>query len=247
MPTLVRSIGLAILCGIAALGCSTTYYDEYRAAHPGFDPTLPRVGVTLPELLAALEAPHPVETIDVVVSEPAIYRVGEEGRDWQSVEYADVRSGAFTASDADDYVVLVGWTCRFERGLAEAPGVERFGFHLLPGNRVVAYDHYDFRERCVPSNHFLAARGPAIALEREAFARLSVLGTRFSLEQAYRRGLAYLEAGRVAEARAMLLLGERSYRASAAKLREAGRTDALAEVDRLRASLMRALGVEPRS
>ena len=44
----------------------------------------------------------------------------------------------------------------------------------------------------------------------------------------------------------MLLIGERGYRQVAAQLRAAGRLDALSEVERMRGSLMRALGVEER-
>ncbi len=53
-----------------------------------------------------------------------------------------------------------------------------------------------------------------------------------------------MEAGRLEEARAMLVLGERSYRAAAQRLRSAGRQAALADVQRMRQGLMRALGLE---
>jgi hypothetical protein len=71
--------------------------------------------------------------------------------------------------------------------------------------------------------------------------------------QAYQRGLAYVEAGRLDDARGMLVLGERTYRPARLKAdgeQEEGKKgdgrEELAEVERLRAALMRALNVEER-
>ena len=83
-----------------------------------------------------------------------------------------------------------------------------------------------------------------MALEREAFSRLPPYGARITLATAYRRGLAYLEAGRLDDARRMLVLGERSYRESVEGLRAKGQGESLAEAERSREALMRALGVE---
>ena len=238
-----RLLGVAIACVAALHGCATSFHDEYAARNPDFDPTLPRVGPSLPELLAALHAPGRVEKIQVSLARLVIYRV--EGDTWREIPFEAIRTGEERPAAAD-YAVLVVWACRYDQGLEER-GVRRAGFYLLPSNRVAVYDHYDFRERCAATNEFLAARGPHVAAEREAFARLAGLGNRFTLVQAYRRGLAYLEAGRLPEARAMLLLGEKSYRASAEALRASGRAEALAEAERMRAALMRALGVEVRA
>ena len=119
-------------------------------------------------------------------------------------------------------------------------------WYLLPEGRLAAYDHYRFEDECGAANEFRAARGERAAVEREAMERVAGAGPRFTLEQAYARGLAYVEAGRLDEARAMLLIGERGYRQVSAQLRASGRQGALSEVERMRASLMRALGVAPR-
>jgi hypothetical protein len=226
-----------------ALACTSTYYDEYRAAHPDFDPTLPRVDATLPELLAALHAPDRVETIEVGLSQLAIFRV--TGEEWEAIPFESIRRGTADLPPDSDYVVLAVWTCRFARGLQEG-GRERGGFYLLPGNRLAAYDHYSFRDACIADNEFRAARGALVKTEQEALERISGAGARLSLAQAYQRGLAYVEAGRLPEARAMLVIGERSFRSAAQELREGGRPDALADAMRMRAALMRALGVEAR-
>lgn len=228
---------------LAILGCRSTWYDEYRAQHPGFDPTLPRTGASLLEVLAALHAPNPEETIDVSLSRLAIFHVLEGGR-WREIPFEALRDGRVAPAEDEDYAVLFAATCVFAPGLSERVTTRR-GYFLLEQGRVSAYDHYAFRDRCAVDNEFLAARGAQIPVEREAFARLGESGATFSLVQAYRRGLAYLEAGRLAEARAMLLIGERSYRASVQRMRAAGGSEALADAERMRAALMRALGVEP--
>ncbi len=234
-----RGIGLVLVA--ALLACQSTFYDEYRAEHPDFDPVLPRIDATLAELLAALHAPNPYERITVELSELAIFEVAPDG--WVEIPFARIRSGETLAGDDRSYAVLVFWTCTLDQGLRQSRN-RRAGSYLLPGNRLTAYDHYAFRNECSASNEFRAARGDLIPVERQAFARVSGPGATFSLGQAYQRGLAYVEAGRLTEARAMLVMGERSYRPAAKKLRESGRADALRDVQRLRAALMRALGLE---
>jgi len=230
-----------LLAAAAALGCQSGFYEEYRAAHPGFEPVLPRVDASLMQVLAALHAPTPVESIEVELSQLAIFRT--DGERWSEIPFETLRIGEASLPDAADIAVLVAWTCRFEAGL-DTRGARKAGYYLLPGGRLVAYDHYGFRERCRSENEFRAARDEAlVATEREALGRVSAVGTRLSLAQAYRRGLEYVEAGRLPEARGMLVVGERSYRASVRKLRAAGELTELAEVERMRRSLMRALGV----
>ena len=233
--------GLALVVVATALACQSTYYDEYLAKHPGFEPTLPRADATLREVLAALHAPTAVESIDVALSQLAIYRV--DGEDWSEIRLDAIRSGTAQVPADADYVVLVGWACSFEQGLTTR-GSKNVGYYLFLGDRLAAYDHYAYREQCKSINEFRAARGMLVDTERQALDRVSGKGTRISLTQAYRRGLAYVEAGRLTEARAMLVLGERSYRLAAERLRAGGRQDALDGVQRVREGLMRALGVE---
>jgi hypothetical protein len=64
------------------------------------------------------------------------------------------------------------------------------------------------------------------------------------LAETFRRGLAYVEAGRFEEAQAMLVVGERGYRSATARLpADAPLPDSIVEAARHRATLMRALGV----
>jgi hypothetical protein len=234
-----RALGLVGVAIATALACQSGYYDEYLAAHPGFDPALPRQGVTLPELVAALHAPARAEGIEVGIAMLSIYRSDRDP--WEEIAFESIRRGEAAVSDPHDYAVLVAWTCRFEAGLQQGE-TGRGGFYLLPGNRLAAWDHHAFRARCRADNEFRAARGALVASEREASARLTALGVRYSLVQAYLRGLAYVEAGRLEDAQAMLVLGERAYRP--AKQQAEGGGDDLADAERLRAALMRALGAE---
>lgn len=243
MADRVLRAALLLFAVVAVPACHTTYYDEYRSSHPDFDPSLPRAGMSLQELLAGLHAPSRVETIEVVISHLAIFRTGPGV--WEAIPFESIRSGDADIRADGDYVVLVGWTCHFTRGLKQGSR-QRSGYYLLPHDQLTAYDHYGFHDGCGDDEEFVAARGALVATEREAFERLSGGHPTLSLTQAYRRGLGYVEAGRLLEARAMLVLGERSYRAAAEKLRADGHIDALADAERLRTSLMRALGVQDR-
>jgi hypothetical protein len=248
-----RALGLSFAIA-TALACQTGYYQEYLAAHPGFDPTLPREGVTLPELLAALHAPQRARTSGVGIAKLWIYRADADP--WEEIPLQAIRRGEVSPSDAHDYAVLVAWTCHFEAGLQKGE-TGRGGFYLLPKDRLAAWDHHEFRDRCRVDNEFRAARGALIETERQATQRLTALGVRYSLVQAYQRGLAYVEAGRLDDARGMLVLGERTYRPARLEAQAKARARAddatedtkihkedLAEAERLRAALMRALGVE---
>ena len=121
------------------------------------------------------------------------------------------------------------------------------GAYLLPGGRLSAWDHHEFRSRCRVRTSFRAARGDLAGLELEVAVRIAARGGAppLDLEQVYRRGLAYVEAGRLREARAMLVAGEPAYRAAALReRREPEGMEAWLEVADLRRRLMRALGVE---
>jgi hypothetical protein len=236
-------LGAWLLVGI---GCETTYYDEYRDRHPGFEGTLPRDDAPLEEVLAALHSPGGAETIEVGVAWLEIARI--DGATWTPVDFAAIRSGQVVPSDAHDYAVLVSRVCRFSSGLSEERAL-RSGQYLLAGNRLVAYDHYEFRDRCAARNQFRAARDVAVPVEREAVRRLAARGAgpRLGLAETFRRGLSYVEAGRLTEAQAMLVLGERGYRTATAQLpADAPLPDPIVEAARYRATLMRALGVVTR-
>jgi hypothetical protein len=231
---------------LACLGCASSYYDEYRSRHPGLQPGPPVEGASLEEVLAALHAPNPVETVEVEIARLGVFETGPEA--WTDVSFEAIRRGDWASNDAASYAVLVSWRCVFSEGLRE-DGTLRSGYYLLPDNRLAARDHYSFRDRCAVRNQFSAARGAQIPLEREAMRRVAAWqgATRLDLAQAYRRGLAFVEAGRLDDARAMLVASEPGYRAVTSRLAIGSRApDSIIEATRLRANLMRALGLEPK-
>jgi hypothetical protein len=235
------------LVGLVGLACQTSYYEEYRARHPDWDGAFPREGASLEEVLAALHAPATQEGTRITVDAIEIWRVDTEGA--SRIDFERLRRGETRLEDGTHVAVLALRTCQAERGL-ETRSTPRVGYYLLPGLRLSAYDHYDFGRVCAVESQFLAARGPALPLEQAAVARIASHYGRVPLDlpQLYRRGLAYLEAGRVRDAQAALTRGEPGFLELEARVRRGEATDAQAvqETARLRAQLMRALGVESR-
>jgi hypothetical protein len=237
-------LGCALL---GALACQGSYYEAYRARHPGWVAELPRPGSALEEVLASLYAPVAVEGIRVEVEHLAIHRADVEP--WREIWFERIRSGRFESDAAATYAVTAVRGCRATEGLREVRA-QRVAYYLLPGNRLQSFDHYEFRPGCGQRNHFRAARGESVALERELEVRIVREHGRpeLALDQLYQRGLAYVEVGRVADARAALVGAEPAYRALRARTRRSTGIEAqraLAESGRLRGNLMRALGVEP--
>lgn len=244
-PVRRRLVWVLVLAFV--LGCQTrSYYDEYRARHPDFQAVLPSEGARLEELLAALYAPPAKEAGELEIRRLEILRVDE--RPWRALSLDEIRRGALVPSDAESYAVVVDWRCRAKVGLKDVR-VVRPSWYLLPGNRLEAWDHLRFRSGCQTRSEFRAARGAQAEVEAELSARVAkAYGKRtLELDDVYRRGLAYVEAGRLVEARAMLLLGERGFRAADERARRQpapGGADPLADVRALRARLLRALGYE---
>jgi hypothetical protein len=243
-----RGIGRVLGCVLlGALACQSDYYEAYHAQHPGWAAELPRPGTALEELLAALYAPSAVEGIRVEVERLVIHRA--DVQPWREISFERIRSGRYTSDAAATYAVTAVLGCGATEGLREVRA-QRVAYYLLPRNRLRSFDHYEFRPGCDQRNHFRAARGEGVAIERELEARIAREHgrPRLALDQLYQRGLAYVEVGRTEDARAMLVAAEPAYRAQRARARRAtdgGAQQALAESSRLRGNLMRALGVQP--
>jgi hypothetical protein len=125
----------------------------------------------------------------------------------------------------------------------------RVDSYLILEGRVESYSHSDFGARCATRDRFRAARGDAVALEHAVNERVQKRYGRRPLQlvELYQRGLAHLEAGRIAEAQALLGMAEPGYRAAQRERRRSGAAaDSLDEIERLRANLLRALGLEAR-
>jgi hypothetical protein len=235
------AVGLALV-----LGCAPSYLESYQARHPGWEPVLPQLGQGLEEVLAALHRESPIGTIDVEIASLEVLRGDEDP--WGVVPFEDIRSGQAPLMPSRDSVVLVELACTYNAGI-DPQTRTRWAFYVLPAGSLEAWDHTTFREDCASVNAFVPARGEAVALERGARERLRARGGRIEigLIDTYRRGFAFVEAGRLDDARAMLEVAERLRRGLIAQVR-AGRASpqALLETERPRAKLMRSLGLEPK-
>ncbi|MEM7408780.1 MAG: hypothetical protein AAF430_00920 [Myxococcota bacterium] len=213
------------------LACGSGHYEHYRQTHPGWRPALPEASGGLPEVLAGLEAPDGVPGIRVDIGPVEVLRF--DGERWQPIAFA---VGA-TPPDGD-LAVVARRTCRADIGFGgrfEA----RIASYLLPAGALDAYDHRAFDAGCEVSEAFRAARPETAAMERALADYVTARHGRqpLSLIGLYRRGLAYVEAGRIAEARGVLSMGERSFHQA---IRGPGVDGS--EIKRLRERLRRALG-----
>ncbi len=242
----VGRLAVAVMAGLV-LACQTTYYDEYRAAHPDWEARLPQEGERLEEVLAAIFAPSRFEELKVTVTGLTI-RVANEDP-WRPVDFEELRGGRFASDDAETYVVFA------ERVCAATVGVDtRFNdqgsYYLLFDNRLLAWDHYAFRPGCITENRFRAVRPERAEIEnlalREFAARHPI--THLGVTDIYRRGLAYVEAGRYEDAYGMLTLGDAGLarlkrRPELSEMEAATSIDERVEAERLREKLRRALGL----
>ena len=230
-----RPFGVGAVCAVVALawilGCSQGHYGHYRSANPGWRPKLPEAPDGLPELLAALEAPDRVPGIRVETDPIEVLRV-QDGR-WRPVP-APV--GALPRQG--DLAVVARRVCRFDAGV-RTETVVRVATYLLPRGVLQAHDHREFGPLCEVSEFFRAARAEAVTLETRlgAYVRRRFGAQPLTLQGLYRRGLGYVEAGRIDEAESVLAMGEGSYHQA---IRVPGAEGE--EVRRLRSRLRKALG-----
>ncbi len=243
-----RTAVVAIV-GLAAslLACQTTFYDEYRAAHPGWEARLPREGERLEAVVAALFAPSPFEELKVSVTGITI-RVASDDP-WSRVDFEALRAGSVRSSDQESYVVFAERVCTSNLGL-ETLYSEQGSYYLLFDNRLQAWDHYDFEQGCTIENRFRAVRPQHAEVERLALQEFAARHpiTHLSVADLYRRGLAYVEAGRDEEAYTMLELGDvglarLSRLPPPSEVQAARQIDERVEAERLREKLRRALGL----
>lgn len=136
--------------------------------------------------------------------------------------------------------VIAHRTCRLRTGLRTL-ATPRASWLLFRDGRLEAFDHWSFGPACAGEHHFRPARGEDVALERDL---VRYVAQRFpdaapsALDQ-LAMGHAYLEAGRLEDARAMLAAARRRLDALAptpgeAALPEEERAARAAEAEALR-------------
>ncbi|HXK22145.1 MAG TPA: hypothetical protein VMS55_05650 [Myxococcota bacterium] len=239
-----RRVGRALCALFALAACVSNPYESYRREHPDWDGDYAHEGASLEEVVAGLYAPAPSEDGRITIETIELWRA--QGEIATPIDFDAWRRGNAGLPPDADVIVIAQRSCKAERGLQDLDA-KRVGYYLLPGLRLDGFDDYGFGKACTVKNQFRAARGSTVALEHAAAQRVAIEFGKLQLDvpQLYRRGLAYLEAGRVLEAQAVLTTAEPGFRLASERAKEsAAHSETYAEAARLRAQLMRALGVK---
>jgi hypothetical protein len=190
---------------LAAAGCSWHGPGEANEVSP-VSPALPvpAEGTALAEVFAVADAvpqgPFSASAEVLRVSKIA-------GGVWEEVPAERARRADFALDPAADYVVVVARECSDWEG-RERWSDERTSWFLLREGRLAAYDHWSFGPRCGLANAFrpVAAGSPSRTNERDLLRWLEQRRPpgRVPVELRFQRGHAYVAAGRLEEAGAML-------------------------------------------
>jgi len=197
---------LLLLCACADPGA------QYRAAHPDWTPRAPNEQMDGAEVLALLHVP-PEGEFTVTLEETFLSRVEDDV--WREISAREVTRGN---PGATDFTVVIGsrscsdWQWMTEEDYVGYQAEERSSWYLLRGETLIAWDHWNYRAHCVPVNSFRPARGDDQALEQTLlrFVAQRFPNPRTPAEIRFDRGVAYLEAERIVEARRMLKAGDRA-------------------------------------
>jgi len=197
----------ALLLGLV-LGCAANPYDTYKAKNPEWYGEFPTEGASLHETLAGIYSP-PRGDWHRLIHKLSVLELGEGA----ARELSKAELDAVLREDrAGDYGVVAALGCQSEYAL-ESYGGEKVAWFLFDDGRLVAYDSFDFSERCAvigefkPATKELVEREHAVVAFRDAgFPKSMVHVIDF-----YRKGFEYLRVGRVDDARAMLAHGDAGF------------------------------------
>jgi len=204
-----------VVCGalVLPMGCAGSYFREYQQAHPDWVFAFPDSEANLEQTVASLYAPPPLGT-QLSIRRLELLRVDVEP--WLAIPFDDLRSGRFASADDATYAVVAHFTCRGRVDLQLYQG-EKIGWYLLPGNRLGAFDHYEFIEGCTVHNDFLPTSAQHAALERavELYVAAHYPPSMVHVAELFQKGIAYAHADRVEDAKRMLQAGSRAFDVSA--------------------------------
>ena len=170
----------------------------------GVVPTLPRKGMRLEEVVAALRTPPSgANSKATLLRRLEVLRLRPDGFD--PIPAADVESGALHAKDGESYGVLALASCSSPAGEGEFTS-----WYLVSGGELIAWDHYEHLDQCVYTNMFQPATGDRVALERVITTRREAAFPRSREADTflYNKGVAFALVGRVEDAKRMLALGD---------------------------------------
>lgn len=164
------------------------------------------------EVIALLHT-HAAGEFSVKVEDVFISRIEDDI--WRTATESEV---AGEPAPADVYTVVVGnrtcsdWQWMSEEDYVGYQNEGRSSWYLLQGDTLVAWDHWSYLARCVPENSFHPARAENRRTEKEL---LRFVAQRFPNPTSpaairFDRGMAYVDAGRLDDARSMLQAGDRA-------------------------------------
>jgi hypothetical protein len=149
---MARLLVAVVVLAAVAIACATyDDYREYRAAHPGWEPTFPRDVVALDELLAIVHAPPEGRNTTAIVTHVVVLGLGTDP--WEEISLAEIRSGTFVPVPGRLYVVAARSQCLWSAVHTSTDGDDRRAtgalvWYMLRDDRLLAYEHTRFLERC---------------------------------------------------------------------------------------------------
>ena len=209
---MAHRVSLLLACAIAASGCAGNYFRAYQETHPDWAFVFPDRDANLEQTVASLYAPPPIGT-QLSIRRLELLRVDTEP--WQPIPFEQLRSGAYVSTDEADYAVVADYVCQSRVDLQRYHG-EKIAWYLLPGNRLGAFDHYEFIEGCTVSNLFTPAPTEAAELEREVQQHVASEYplSMVHVQELFQKGVIYARADRVDDAKRMLNEGRAAFDSS---------------------------------
>jgi hypothetical protein len=203
----MRKLALLVLLG-SAVGCAGNYYDSWKAKNPDGMITVPSIGSSLHETLASVYAP-PVADYSRFVGKIDVLRF--EGGSAVAMTPNEIDL-AIADGAKGDYAVVALVRCLSEVDMQRYGG-EKVAWYVLEDGGLVSWNHYDFNDNCTGSVDFRpakAAETERVAHERAAAAyeEANYPAGMGHVGEYYLRGLRYLGADRIDEAKAMLAKGD---------------------------------------
>ena len=207
---LFRWIGFGLVA-CSTLACAGDSSDrppglDY-AEHAGAE--FPRQGAALPETLDSIVAPRTTNAL-VTSRDVRVLRIDRDP--WQEIPTSDVKSGRYEAAASARYAIVASLYCTAHVDRKRIYG-EKLSWYLLPGGQLAAWDHHDFGDACTMFDEFKPARGDQIADEKHLieYVQKSFPSSVVHVNELYSKGIAYVDAGRLDDAQAMLDAGDHGF------------------------------------
>jgi hypothetical protein len=144
-------VAVALLAAAAIACASYDDHREYRAAHPGWEPSFPRDLVALDELLAIVHAPPGARSTTAIVTRVVVLGLGTDP--WERISLRKIRAGSFVPDPGRLYVVAARLQCLWTAAYTGTGDDDRRAsgalvWYLVRDDRLLAYEHTRFLERC---------------------------------------------------------------------------------------------------